>query len=500
MPLFIFIFTLSLVIFNLTLPIMAGIYIVGDLGGSTFISFYSVSFFCLGNTLSTPLGKPDAMKLSPVKFYLLCLVLMLLFSWLCATATSYFNFILFRFLEGVASGPLYLLITLVLMPKVFSSERQAKLLPYLFICFSFTPVLGASWGAWVAYTHHWRFLFFTNIPICLILMILVAVSLRHLDKEPQEVHFNKLNFFLYSISIICIGTALMVGQELDWFRSNLINVLFIIGGVSTLLFIFNSLNSAYSVINLRLFKNFFFTFAMLNIGVLFGVYYGMVILLGLWLKLYVNYTPNWIALIIFTMAFGAWIPLFLDYKRADPRLPLAIALLFFAISFFYTATFNSEVNFNRIAFSRILAGLGLALFLPPLFKLPAQTFSAEKTKEAVNCFHIIRLYSSGLGTALFVTLWQRRQVFYYERLGSKLTFFSQQVSYYLTKASQFNLKGKAALAELNSALLRRATALALDDCFYLMAWLSVILIVILLITFYPPLRLSPQVTYHKPSL
>lgn len=47
MTLGILILSLAAVIFNLTLPIMAGIYIVGDLGSSTFLSVYGVSFFVL---------------------------------------------------------------------------------------------------------------------------------------------------------------------------------------------------------------------------------------------------------------------------------------------------------------------------------------------------------------------------------------------------------------------------------------------------------------------
>ncbi|MGQ3890193.1 hypothetical protein ACQUW5_14340 [Legionella sp. CNM-1927-20] len=81
---------------------------------------------------------------------------------------------------------------------------------------------------------------------------------------------------------------------------------------------------------------------------------------------------------------------------------------------------------------------------------------------------------------LFVTLWRYRQVFYYELL-SKLTLFSQQVSSYLTKIAQLD------------------NALALDDCFYLMAWMSVVLILILLISFYP-LQLNPKLTYRKGNL
>ncbi|KTD17474.1 MFS transporter [Legionella jordanis] len=484
MSFFVLMFALAAVIFNLTLPIMAGVYIVSDLGGSSFLSAYGVCFFCLGNAITVPLGKPTMMPLKPIQMLLSCLVLMALISWECATATDYLNFIFFRFLEGLASGPLYLLISVTLFPRVISPERQSRLLPYLFIVFSFTPVLGASWGGWIAYSYHWRFLFFSNIPIC---VFLIAYALMEFDDEEQNapIAFDGLGYAWYAMMIFCLGTALITGQELDWFRSNLIGFLFIAGTLCTVLFVVESLNSPSPVMDLRMFGNFYFSFAMINIAILFMIYFGMVILLALWLKLYVNYTPNWIALIIGTMAFGAWIPVLLHHKPMDPRIPLAIALLFFCISSFYTMTFNVEINFNRIAFSRILAGFGLALFLPPLFRISVQNFSGKYSVEAINTFHIIRLVSSGIGAALFIILWQRRQVFYYERLGSKLTVFSQSTQTFFKQAGQINLYGEKALAQLNVYLTRQATALALDDCFYLMGWISLGLLLMLALSIYP---------------
>ncbi|ASQ46740.1 MFS transporter [Legionella clemsonensis] len=490
MTLAILILSLAGVIFNLTLPIMAGIYIVGDLGSSTFLSVYGVSFFCMGNALSVPLGKPCMTKLSAVQLYLVCLSLMLLFSWLCATAQDYFQFVLFRLLEGIASGPLYLIITGTLIPYVCPPEKQTKLLSLLYVVFTFTPVLGASWGGWIAYSYHWRLLFFANIPLCLFLIIYMSFRFREFHRPPEKPLFDTVSYFSYFISILFIGSALITGQELDWFRSPLISFLLFFGSLTLLFFILYNLSTSHPVIDFSLLKNFYFSFAMFHIALLFAIYFGMVVLLSLWLKLYVNYTPNWIAIIIGTMGFGAWVPVFLNHKRYEPRLPLAIALLFFAISCFYTSYFNVEINFERIAYSRFLAGIGLMLFLPPLFRLSVQ-MNPKKSSESANFFHIVRLISSGLGASLFVILWQRRQVFFYERLGENLTHFSQKTINFLNHAQQFHLEGKKAFAQLNLQLTRQATALALDDCFYLMGWISVFLAITVVLTYL--LHLKPNV-------
>lgn len=479
MILYVLILSLAAVVFNLTLPIMAGLYIVSDLGGSSYLAPYGVSFFCIGNVLGVPLGKPCATRLSVIQLYLLCLSLMVIFSWQCAIATDYSHFILFRFLEGFASGPLYLLITNTLIPLLSPEKKPSFTLPLILTCFSITPVLAACWGGFIAYNYHWRTLFFSNIPICLFLIVYVGYGFRKFHQSSKKVLFDKVGYFFYCISVVFIGTALTTGQELDWFRSSLITFLITAGGISSLFFILHSLSYTYPVVDFKLFKNLYFGFAIFNVALLFSTYFGMVILLSLWLKLYVNYTPDWIALLIGTMALGAWIPAFLNYKHMDVRLPLAIALFFFAISCFYTTLFNVDINFGRIAFSRILAGFGLVLFLPPLFRLSVRTYPQEKFAECANVFHIVRLLGSGLGASLYVILWHRRQVFYHDRLGSNLTVFSQNTMQFFDRAQLFNLSGKKALAQLNSYLDRQATALALDDCFYFMAWTMVFLLIIL---------------------
>jgi DHA2 family multidrug resistance protein len=291
---------------------------------------------------------------------------------------------------------------------------------------------------------------------------------------------------------VFLGSALSLGQQLDWFRSDIIIWLMILGGVIVPFFVIQSRASATPVIDFTLFKNIHFSFAMLILAFLFSAYFGMLILLSLWLKLYVNYTPDWIAMLLFIMILGAWIPAFLYYERYDPRIPLSIALFFFALSCFYTTNFNVDINFGRVATSRLLAGFGLVLFLPPIFRLSMGTHPMEKTIECATVFQVIRLLGCGLGAILYTTLWQRRQVFYHERLGSKLTAFSHQTHQFFQNAMSFNLEGKKSLAQLNVFLDRQATALALEDCFYFMGWVMVFLLFLLFAIwyFYPKIKFN----------
>lgn len=486
MNFYILLFTLAAVVFNLTLPLIAGIYIVSDLGGSPYIAAYGVSFFCLGNALSVVFGKPGAISLGPYKLLMCCLLLMSLFCFLCASAQNYILFNLFRFLEGLVSGPLYLLLTLQLLPAHAPKNHNHPTLAIILTCFSITPVIAAAWGGWVAFMYDWRLLFFLNIPFYMALCGYAWVLDKTCHKAPSKNEgkpTNLVSYGLFFVSFLLLGSAIIMGQELDWFRSSDFVKLFFGGLLLGAFFIAHNLTVCNSIIDLSVFKNGFFCFWIVSVGLLFSAYFGMVVLLSLWLKLYVNYTPKWIALLIITMASSLWVPLFLNYKRFDPRYPLLVALLFFAISCFYTTWFNIEINFGRIAFSRVLAGFGLAIFLPPLFRLTMMALPQRQRVESAHIFHLVRILACGLGAALYIILWHRRQVFYHQRLGSNLSTSYAATEHYFSTAASYGLQGKHALAKLNVFLNQQSTVLALTDCFYFMGWVMLGLMLVLLASF-----------------
>ncbi|MFI5343559.1 MAG: hypothetical protein ACHQUC_04990 [Chlamydiales bacterium] len=89
-----------------------------------------------------------------------------------------------------------------------------------------------------------------------------------------------------------------------------------------------------------------------------------------------------------------------------------------------------------------------------------------------------------IGITFYITLWQRRKVFYHDRYGSDLTLFSEKTRQFFSDIKAFNISGSQANAQLNNFLDNQSNAFALDDCFFLMAWSMIGLIAILLCTLF----------------
>ncbi|MBS0603937.1 MAG: DHA2 family efflux MFS transporter permease subunit [Verrucomicrobia bacterium] len=475
------------VIFNYTLSIMASPYIVGELGGSNDIATYTVTFFALGNALGVPLGRTLLNRIGTARFLVSAMLLFTLFSWTCAIAPTYPFFNASRFLQGFVSGPFYAL-GFHLFSSLQPTEKKGLFTSISLSIFTVGPVIGACWGGWIAYEWDWRWCFYFNIPFLLFLAAFLHRRLKGFDAQViRPTSFDGVGYLVYFIGIFSLGFAVITGQELDWFRSSLIIVLFSIGIPSLLFFIFWEFNHPNPILYLNLLKNPVLLFALFNLAVLFSAYFGMIILLSLWLKLWANYTPDWIAALLGTMAITGLFPMFLIDRRIariDNRIFLALSIIFLAISCFHTMIFNVEIDLERIVFSRLLAGLGLALFLAPIFRLAFHSLPEEKNLHVLGLFQVTRALASGLGAAVYAVMWQRRQVFFHERLGSRLTPGSEQTQTYFAGAENLGLEGETATAQLDYFVQREATSLALDDCFYLMAWILLGVLLTFIFTFF----------------
>jgi DHA2 family multidrug resistance protein len=298
----------------------------------------------------------------------------------------------------------------------------------------------------------------------------------------------------FALGISALVTAATLSQQLDWYRSPTLVWLTLLGSVFLLFFILWELQSPTPLLELSLLKSPLLSYSLFNLALLFSAYFGMIILITLWLNIYANYTPWWISLLIGTMAIAGVLAYFVSRSllvRFDLRVTLACAIFCFALSCYYSVYFDVDVDFLHLAKARFLSGLGLVLFLLPLVRMAEVSHPPEKSASVFTLFQVVRALFSSLGSGLYVILWQRRQVFFHERLGEGITLNSQlTLNYYQRAAQSFKLPEPQATAELDVLLEKQATSLALNDVFGFMGYLLLALFILLVLSFFyiPPIK------------
>lgn len=472
-------FLLFFTVFNFTSSIMGGSYIVSALGGSHEIGLYGVSFFGLGNACLLPATEALEKRYGRIQVLMFFLACFGIFTALCGCAPTFFTYVLFRFLAGASSAAFLPLSVAAIMDHA-SQEQKVRTLAIVGVLTTVTPVLGACFGGVVAYDLNWPWIFFPQIPF-----FLVIYAILHLHKTPhiagEPPSFDKVGYCAYILAITSIVTAFSLGQELDWFRSPTINVLLSSSAIFLVFFILWEWNHEHPLMDLKLFKNSVFSVAIFSLFFLFSAYFGMILLLSLWLQIDANYTPRWIALLLGHMAIVGGI-LFVALERHFEKVvslwSVSGAIAFFAISCFYSTAFNVEVDFFRLAIARSLAGVGLGFFLFPLLQICLRNVPLPSVSHGFSLFHSVRLLAGSLGCVVYPTLWIRRRVFYHDRLGEQLTIYTDQTKNFFSQVSFLGASQEQSYGFLGEALEQQSDALALADCFYLMGWIMLFLLTV----------------------
>ncbi len=468
------------VIFSFTSTNLSSLYILGELGGSNTTASYTISLFGIGNALTIPLGTNHGGKLGMKKMTWCCIFLFLLATFFLGLSPNYPIFCLFRFLQGLFSGPLFALVSSLLSP-LSSTEQKQELTLNLTAIFITVSTLSACLGGVIAYEYTWRWIFLIDWCVPFIASIFFYFSLKKEVFEIDQRPFDFIGYAAYFISILSISLFFILGQELDWLTSNLLVACLILFIIFFPLFILQLTLHPNPILNFRLLITKRMIVALIELSILFGTYYAMMFMLSIWLHLYAAYTPTWIALVLGCMLISTAVVFYLvsfHHKRTSPLL-LVTAITIILIASVMTMQYNVDIDLFRLSVSRTITGIGLALFLPPLLFMILNCCENEPGIEALALFHIFRTLGAGLGLSIISTIWQRREVFYHLRLGGALTPTSQLVHQFYERTREAFFTPAMSKDALSDALEREAVSLALNDCFYLIAILMAFLLVLL---------------------
>ncbi len=480
-----FLIVLDYTIANVSIP-----YIAGDLSVSTNQGTYVITSFAVGNAIILPVSGWLTERIGAVRLILISILLFVFFSWVCGGAPNFQTLLLGRFLQGFVSGPLIPL-SQSLLVSTNPPEKKTAVLAFWSAVVVAAPVMGPLLGGWLSFDYRWSWVFYINIPFGLLSALLIWYTLKDFKTKTEKTPVDYIGFFLLAVGVSCLQIVLDRGEQYDWMRSHYIVTLSILSALAFCYLLVWEYLHPHPIIDLSLFKIHSYAVSVIFIGVMYAMYFGSVVLIPLWLQLYMGYNAIWAGIAVAPIGIA---PLFLSIfagklvSRYGSIKPLILCFILFAVSCFYTAYFTTAVDIKHLWASRFLLGCGLVFFITPLFSLSIQEVGTKRLTQATGIFHFVRAISGGIGTSIFTTLWTRRTAFHHERIGSALTPSSEAMNSFLQNLESLGVKGKKALGITNDLLDGQASMLALNDCFYLMGWLFLLLILLL-----------PFGTKHKPS-
>lgn len=157
------------------------------------------------------------------QFFLICIVMFTICSFLCGIATELWQIILFRVMQGFFGGGLQPTQQSVLL-DYFKPEDRGKAFGLSSIAIIVAPVLGPTLGAGSPITTR-RWVFFINIPVGIVTVLAIYQLLEDPPwekKSEEKLTVDWTGIGLIALGLGCLQVMLDRGEDDDWFYSNFI--------------------------------------------------------------------------------------------------------------------------------------------------------------------------------------------------------------------------------------------------------------------------------------
>jgi DHA2 family multidrug resistance protein len=352
------------------------------------------------------------------------------------------------------------------------------------------PALGPTIGGWITDNYSWRWIFFINIPIGVLSILLTSQLVSDppwlKGKKQAGVKVDYIGFGLLALGLGALQVVLDKGEREDWFSTHYIVVLAVVSALCLIGVLFWELNHKDPIIDVRLFKNRTFFMACVMLFIVGFVLYATTVLLPLMVQTLMGYTARLAGLMI--MPGGLILIAILPFvgfllTRYDARKMIALGLAMLAISMFWMAHhFDLQLDFRTLVLARIYQMSGLAFLFIPINTAAYAYLPREKNNAASGLINLARNMGGSVGISFVTTLLQRRTQFHQSVLTAHATASSPQFRAAIAGAARTLSAANPvtaqhyAYAQFYGAILREAGMLAYLDNFWVLAIVSLAVI------------------------
>ena len=470
---------------NVALPHIAGSLSAGQDESTWILTSYLVS-----NAIVLPLSGWMSSIVGRKRFYMGCVALFTVSSFLCGLAPNLGMLIFFRVLQGAGGGGLQPSEQAILA-DTFPPAKRGMAFAVYGVAVVMAPAIGPTLGGWITDNYTWRWIFFINIPVGILSLLLTSQLISDppymVRRKLSETRIDYIGLGLVAVGLGTLQVILDKGQREDWFESNFILVLAIVSAAALLSAIVWEWTRKDPIIDLHLFRDRTFASANLLMFMLGFALLGSTLLLPLFMQTMLGYTAEQSGFALMPGGFTIMVLMpvvgFL-LSRYDARWLMAIGLLDLSLSLFHMTHFSLGIDFHTVVMARVFQAAGLAFLFVPINTAAYAYLPREKNNAASGLMNLARNIGASVGISVVTTMLARRTQFHQNQLVGHITATNttfQSMVQGLAQALQARgLDPSGALhqayARVQALVIGQATMLAYIDCFWLLA-VSIMLMV-----------------------
>jgi len=411
-------------------------------------------------------------------------------SFLCGIAPSLGLLVLFRVLQGAGGGALQPISQAILVES-FPKEKQGMAMAVYGMGVVVAPVVGPTLGGWITDNYSWRWIFFINIPVGVISILLTTLFIYDppylVRKNLRGLRIDYIGLGLLSVGLGFLQVVLDKGQREDWFGSNFIIGCVLIAGVGLIGAFIWELTREDPIVDFRMLRDRNFLLATFTMFMLGFVLYGSTVLLPLMLQTLMGYTAMLSGLVLSPGSLFVILALPLVGRltqKVEARWLVAFGLGVTGLALIHMSSFNLQIDFWTAVRAWTYSRIGMAFLFIPINVTAFYFIPKEKMNNATGIINLARNIGGSVGIANVATLLSRRAQIHQATLVAHLTPYdapyrtaaqgAQQML--MTQGSAPPLAHLQAQGLLYGNLIRQANMLAYVDAFWLLGWTFIAMI------------------------
>ena len=464
-----FMSVMDLSVVNVAMPHMMGGF-SEDISSITWVATsYSIAeiiLISMTGWLTTLIGRK--------RLYLFSFGLFTVGSVLCGTATTFYQMLLYRAIQGVGGGAL-LPVSQAILRESFPPEEQGIAMSIFGMGVMLAPAIGPMVGGWLTDHFGWPWIFYINIPFSIVGIFMVWTFVHdpgYLKRGIQKIDWGGI--LLMSVSLTTMQIVLERGERENWFESHMIIIGTAVCILSLIALVYWELKIREPIINFRLLKNLSLSLGSV-MGLVFSVaLYGVTFVIPQLTQNLQGYpafqagmvlAPRALMLIMFMPIVGRL------YNHVEARWLVLVGVLITFWSYYDLSRLSLNAGFWNFVPMLLIMGAGMPFIFVTLSTVSLSTISRPQMTEASSLYTLARRVGGNIGYAMAATIVSHSQQVHRVVLAGYVNAFSPLTTEYRRAASAIvNHRGfcPQELQHVLNALIsmvvnRHATMMAYND-------------------------------------
>lgn len=426
--------------------------------------------YILAQGVATPVVAFFADRLGTKRLYIIALASFTAGSALCGLAWSLPVLIFFRVIQGVGGAALFPL-SLTLIFREFPPQERGAAMGLFGLPALLAPALGPTLGGYIVTYAGWQLIFYINVPIGILAVILSTFLLRNYHDQAES-SFDVPGFIFSAFGLGALLYGLSEASTDGWGSTTVVGLLtagFLMLVIFVAVEIYAVRRGRQPLLDLRVFldRN-FATSTIANVFVVFALYGGL-FLLPIYLQDLRGLSPFQAGIILLPQAFASMLSVVVGgwlVDRIGVRAVVLPGLFILAFANWQLSNLSLTWPYLSLQVILVLRGFSLGLVSQPLILAALVSIRPHLLTQASSLSTVMRSVASSLGIAVLATLVQTQTQVHYAHLAEQVTP-SSSLGQMLPRLQAYLMEGGASLANAKAAALQLIAGLVQQQSFLL---------------------------------